>query len=87
MKKRNLFLMLVLMFVGVTTLSSWRLFGRDDVDGDGTAIQMPGGGNTCIEKGTQQSYFFGFKTKEHEMQSTFPCDGVGEPGGWVNAPE
>jgi hypothetical protein len=56
MKKRNLFLMLMLMFVTVVTLSSWKLFGRDEV------IPTPGfssgGTSVCTEIGVQHWYLF-----------------------------
>jgi hypothetical protein len=72
---------LMLMFVGVITLSSWRLFGRDETQGSGDITRSPDG--SCTEKGTQDSYFFGIKFGSHDMVRNVNCDGSGPLSGWT----
>jgi len=81
MKKRNLFLMLMLMFVTVVTLSSWKLFGRDEV------IPTPGfssgGTSVCTEIGVQHWYLFGIDMGYRNMNRTVPYPGTdGVAGEW-----
>ncbi len=71
--------MLLLMFVTVVTLSSWRLFGRDEVESSGTSDVN----GVCTEFGSQESYFFGFRTGSHNMNRSIDCQTGEATGSWV----
>ncbi len=79
MKKRNLFILSLAMSEAVITLSSWRLFGRDDVDSTGSSSVN----GVCTEFGSQESYFFGFHTGSHNMNRSIDCATGDATGDWV----
>ena len=66
MKKKNLIIIATLL-VGTVTLSSWRLFGKDEPDNVTGGISPDG--EQCTETGFQDSYFLGIRTR-NDVQVT-----------------
>lgn len=71
------------MFVAVITLSSWRLFGRDQVKPSDEEPSKVNG--VCTEFGTQESFLFGFHWKDYNMTRTIDCETGEATGGWVQS--
>ena len=72
MKKKNLIIIATLL-VGTITLSSWRLFGKDEPDNVTGGISPDG--KQCTETGFQDSYFFVIRTSNDvHVTRILDCD-------------
>lgn len=75
MKKRNLFILSLAMFVAVITLSSWRLFGKQ-IDSDPERLELPG---QCVEHAFQDKYFLGIRIQNDvPVERAVDCN-TGDP--------
>lgn len=72
MKKTNLIALISLALITIVSLSSWRLFGKDEPT-DQASSESPTG--QCYVSGFQDSYFFGFRVKNDvPVTATADCD-------------
>lgn len=85
MKKINLIALFSLALITIVSLSSWRLFGKDE-----PTDQTPSGATTgqCYVTGLQDTYFFGFRTKKDvHVMATADCETGEITGSWVPSGE